>query len=181
MKFREDKASQAAALLLQLGGGRMNHMKLIKLLYLADRDALLRFGRPITFDHYYSLPHGPILSFTLDLVNSDRDPESPSYWDELISERQGHEVALRSSTLETVALSDAERQVLEDVSRDYGSMDQWQLRDLTHTLPEWQDPQGSRVPISIDDILQGEGYDSEDIEAILETLEAEQLADRVWT
>ena len=37
--FREDKATQAAALLLEWAGGRMNYMKLIKLLYLALRNA----------------------------------------------------------------------------------------------------------------------------------------------
>jgi len=55
--FNEAKATQAAALLLKLRGGRMNYMKLIKLLYLVDRTALIRWGRPVTFDSYCSMPH----------------------------------------------------------------------------------------------------------------------------
>ena len=57
--YREDKATQAAARLLRLAGGKLNHMKLMKLLYLADRRALIQWGRPITFDWYVSMPHGP--------------------------------------------------------------------------------------------------------------------------
>ena len=34
----------------------MSYMKLIKLLYLADREALARWGRPITTDQYVSTP-----------------------------------------------------------------------------------------------------------------------------
>ena len=46
--FNEAKATQAAARLLFLRGGTMSYVKLIKLLYLADREALIRWGRPVT-------------------------------------------------------------------------------------------------------------------------------------
>src|SRR3989304_5613958 len=94
LRYREDKAAQAAARLLKLGGGKMNHMKLVKLLYLADRKALLKWGRPITFDWYVSMPHGPALSFTLDKINDSAPPDGSSYWHRIISERKGHEVSL---------------------------------------------------------------------------------------
>ena len=38
MRFNEVKATQAAARLLRNRGGRMKYLKLIKLLYLADRE-----------------------------------------------------------------------------------------------------------------------------------------------
>ena len=66
LKYREDGSTQAAARLLKRAGGPMSHMKLIKLLYLADRRALVRWGRPITCDWYVSMPQGPVPSFTLD-------------------------------------------------------------------------------------------------------------------
>ena len=52
----------------------MSYMKLIKLLYLADREALLRWGRPITFDAYVSMDRGPVLSSVLDLINGGTAP-----------------------------------------------------------------------------------------------------------
>lgn len=61
-RYREEKATEAAARLLKLRGGAMSHMKLIKLLYLLDREAYVRWGRPVTYDTYVSMPHGPVLS-----------------------------------------------------------------------------------------------------------------------
>jgi len=40
----------------------MKYLGLLKLLYLADRDALKEIERPITGDRYFSLKNGPVLS-----------------------------------------------------------------------------------------------------------------------
>src|SRR5258708_26416900 len=71
-KFNEQKAVQAAARLIQHSGGEMNYMALMKLLYLTDREALLRFGRPITGDKVVAMKHGPVLSRVYDLVAHKR-------------------------------------------------------------------------------------------------------------
>jgi len=42
----------------------------IKLLFFADRYHLRKYGRLITEDTYYALPHGPVASNALDVVNS---------------------------------------------------------------------------------------------------------------
>ena len=70
LPFNEAKAAQTAARLLKLRGGRMSYLKLIKLMYLIDREALLRWGRPVTTDCYVSMDKGPILSRTLILSSS---------------------------------------------------------------------------------------------------------------
>ena len=179
LTYREDKATQAAAKLLTLEGGRMSHMKLIKLLYFADREALLQWGRPITFDWYYSLPNGPILSFTLNRINEDPDPSESSYWHEYVSERQDHEVHLLRDAPDD-QLSEADQQILDQIYAELGHLDQWQLRDKSHELPEWQDPQGSRLPIEIEDILRAGGLTDEDAQEICEVLEAESAALRFF-
>ena len=74
LPFNEKKATQAAAHLLKLRGGKMSYMKLIKLLYLADREAILAWGRPITTDGYASMDRGPVLSRVLDLATDGEDP-----------------------------------------------------------------------------------------------------------
>ena len=95
LRFNEKKATQAAARLLRLRGGRMSYMKLIKLLYLADREALLRWGRPISTDRYVSMDHGPVLSRVLNLTSDGDDPECPSVWAESISAPSNYEVELK--------------------------------------------------------------------------------------
>src|SRR5260370_12146701 len=85
LPFNERKATEAAAHLLKLRGGRMSYMKLIKLLYLADREALLRFGCPITTVRYVSIDRGPVLSRVLNLISEEREPAPQSYLPNSIS------------------------------------------------------------------------------------------------
>jgi len=176
MKYREDKATQAAAYLLKLRGEPMSHLKLIKLLYLADRTALISWGRPITFDWYYSMSHGPVLSFTLDRMTSDRDAANPGYWRTYISEVHDNEVSLLVDQVPNDQLSEAEEQLLIRVFNEHGHKSRWELRDYCHNLPEWQDPQGSSLPIHIRTILSAAGFEDVDIEEIEEDFRAEASA-----
>ena len=62
MTFNEQKVAQMAAFLLARGKGKMKYLKLLKLLYLADRESMKRNGHPISGDSYVSMDHGPVLS-----------------------------------------------------------------------------------------------------------------------
>ena len=157
LKYREDKTTQAASILLQLANGSLNVMKLLKLLYFADRHALLNWGRPITFDWYVSMSHGPVLSFTLDKINATKQQDNSSYWHNYISERQEHEVHLINNAPND-QLSPAEENALRSVWKEYGHMDQYEISERSHKLPEWQNPEGSSLPISIGRILLYEGF-----------------------
>ena len=69
------KVIQVAGHLLQKYSGRLNYTKLIKLLYLADREALSKWDVPITGDRYTALHNGPIVSEIYNLiVERHRDP-----------------------------------------------------------------------------------------------------------
>ena len=46
-------------------------LKLVKLLYFADKYHLLKYGRQISGDSYFALPYGPIPSGALDILNFD--------------------------------------------------------------------------------------------------------------
>ncbi len=177
LKYREDKTTQAASILLQLANGSLNVMKLLKLLYFADRYALLTWGRPITFDWYVSMSHGPVLSFTLDKINATKQQDNSSYWHNYISERQDHEVHLINDALND-QLSPAEENALRSVWKEYGHMDQYEIRDLSHKLPEWQNPEGSSLPISIERILLCAGFSDQDVSEVLEVLRTEEFMDR---
>lgn len=175
-RFREEKTTQAAAMLLQLRGGTMSHLKLIKLLYLLDREALTRWGRPITHDWYYSMDNGPVLSFTLDRINGAG--EEDTYWSRFIGERRNHEVRLREDVERPSGqLSPAEEALIREVFEKHGRKSRWELVELSHELPEWQHPHGSRLPIDHADILRNEGFSEEEIGEIAAELEESALAD----
>lgn len=162
-RFREDKATQAAARLLKLRGGRMSHLKLVKLLYLVERESLTRLGLPLTYDAYASLPHGPVLSATLDRINS-AEYYRGGYWDRHIAPKSGHTVSLRDPDhVPGDQLSPAEEALIDEVFQRYGHLPRWELVEVTHRLPEWTDPRGSSLPIEPADILRNEGYSEEEI------------------
>jgi uncharacterized phage-associated protein len=153
----------------------MGVLKLVKLVYFADRAALLRWGRPITFDWYVSMPHGPVASFLLDRINFADDD---SYFRRHITERRGNEVELRGEAPRD-QLSPAEERLLDEIYGELGGLSTWDLRDRSHLLPEWQDPQGSSAPIQIRDILRAEGFGEEQIREIEDALDAEAVADEL--
>ncbi len=154
----------------------MPYLKLIKLLYLADRKALLDLGRPISCDLFVSMPHGPVLSRTYDLILGE--PEKDSYWRRYISAPEDYQIRLLGDAPND-QLSPAEEGILDSVFREFGAMDKWALRDYTHGLPEYHDPDGSSVPIALMEILTGQGVPEEDAKAILEELGAESFAARL--
>ena len=92
LRFDEAKAMQAAAYFLKLRGGQMHYINLIKLLYLTDREALIRWGAPVTTDRHASMDNGPVTSRILNLITEERPKP---VWEKSISAPLGeYEVRL---------------------------------------------------------------------------------------
>jgi len=169
MDLQEEKIAQAAAYLVKKRGqGFMSYMKLIKLLYLADRAALMKWGRPITFDKFASMPHGMVLSGTLDLINGEEDGPA---WNSVFEPCGNREVRLKAEPT-TSKLSRAEIKLLDEIFAEFGSKTRWELRDYTHTLPEWIDPNGSSIPVGFSDVLKFGDRTPAEIEAIKTELQS---------
>jgi len=175
LRFDEEKATQTAALFLKLRGGRMHYLKLIKLLYLTDRAALLEWGVPVTSDRYVSMDNGPVLSGVYSLITEDRPKP---VWSRFISAPLGeYEVELlREAPVDR--LSRAEERLVAEVFAKWGHASRWELVDFLHTLPEWKDPRGSSLPIHIRDILKAGGEDESEIRAIIRELTSMAQADQ---
>ena len=178
LRFNERKATQAAAHLLKLRGGEMSYMKLIKLLYLADRSALLQWGRPITTDSYVSMDRGPVLSRVLDLATDEELPGHTSVWAGHITEPAHYSVRLQRDPGED-ELSEAELGLLDQIFQQHGRKSRWELVDLTHKLPEWKNPQGGAIPIQYRDILKAGGKTEIKIAAVEDELEGVALAENL--
>lgn len=169
------KAAQMAAFFAKKSGGQISTLKLTKLLYLADRESIKRYGLPISFDNAVSMPHGPVLTRILNLTNGESVAADQDQWDEWIGDRENHFVSLnRGFEVEDLdQLSDADIEVMSSVWETFGPMTPWQLRDYTHeNLPEWQDPNGSMIPISDEDRLLAILGDADEASALAEEIEA---------
>ncbi len=182
IRFDEAKATQAAAYFLKLRGGQMHYIKLIKLLYLTDREALLRWGVLVTTDRHVSMDNGPVTSKILSLITDDRPKP---IWSEYISAPLGdYEVRLLKEA-PTSRLSRAEEKLMAEIFEKFGYRNRWDLIDnVMHKLPEWKDPNGSSTPISVRDILVAAGEREEEIRAIIKELcsvaDAEENLARVY-
>jgi uncharacterized phage-associated protein len=170
VKFDEIKTTQASALLMQAcNERRMPYIKLIKLLYLADREALSRWGRPITSDTYVSMRNGPVLSRTLDLITDES--EEKTYWYNFFSPAKGFDIELKKKP-DFDELSKAEIDLIKEIASKFGSMGKWDLVDnVMHKLPEWSNPGNGAIPIEYEDILKAFHKTPQEINGILEELE----------
>jgi len=159
--YNPQKAAQAASYLLGRNDGRMNYTKLIKILYLADRESLRRFDRPVTTDAPFSMDNGPVLS---NIYNHIKE-EGNSDWEKLI-ELEGYDVILKKRA-PIGELSPCELEILDEIFQQFRNMDVWDLVAYCHkNLPEWTDPEGSSIPILFEEILEAVGKSGKEIEYI---------------
>lgn len=175
--FNERRTAQAAAFFLHHAGGRLPLLKLMKLLYLAERESLRVFGEPISGDKLVSMQHGPVLSKTLDMMNG-WGGEAQGGWNTWVEDRSGHDLALRDPSMirspeqDLLELSDGDLEILESIWEKFGHMGKYDLVEYTHSpaCPEWVDPRGSSRPIPPAKLLKAIGYEGEALQSTLEHL-----------
>lgn len=178
--FREAKTAQMAAYLLRRDGGQMNYTKLMKLLYLADRESMRQTGDSMTHDRFYSMEYGPVLSQTLNMVR-----EAPgAQWGRLI-EKRGYNVCLTDSarTLnddDLDELSKANRRILDQLWDQFGPMFWKDVVKWTHdNCEEWQDPRKSSHAIPTADVFKALGFSDDQSQDMAKDYEERRRLDRV--
>ncbi len=176
--FNEVKATQVAARFLTLRGGVMSYVKLVKLLYLTDREALIRWGRPITTDRHISLDNGPVVGRVHDLIRDEPPPNCFRFWRRFISEPKDYEVRLLDNP-GNGELSSSEQALIDEIFAQHGSQSRWAVVDFSRSLPEWTNPDGGALPIRYGDILKAAHKSAEEISAIEEALDSAALVERV--
>jgi hypothetical protein len=84
LKFRP-KIEKIVELMLHLAHKRpgADKYQAVKFFYLADREHLNRYGRPISFENYYAMSYGPVASTVLDLLNGNMWPAKNAGIEEL--------------------------------------------------------------------------------------------------
>jgi len=147
----------------------MSYLRLLKLLYIADRESLRESGRPIVGTRPVAMDFGPVLSEVLDLVNGQHADEA--VWSEFIR-KDGYAVALEKDP-GVLSLSRHEIERLTKTSEEYRNTDDWEIVKQTHAFEEWKNniTLGTSTPIPLEDMIKAVGRANE-LEDILQ--EAEQ-------
>lgn len=164
----------------------------VKLLFLADREHLLRFGRTITGDSYSALPYGPTPDRTLDLLSGlervvleGKEPNS----NEVAELSKNFSVAdLAHPTYHAKckpdfdALSKSDLMVLDSVLSKHGRMNFNELMTLTHGLKAYtlawrNDSDRKKFPMAFEDFFAEEPDKAE----FLKEIEEEQQLTKLFS
>lgn len=155
MNFK--KTIQAATLLAEGEPGSMiSRMRLLKLLYIADRESLGEIGRTISDDAHAALKKGPILSDFYDVIKGETTQSSEF---NKFFKSEGYRLRLLKSA-GLGHLNKFEIRKLKDISQRFQYVDDEDLSELTHGFAEWEKnvpKSNSSRPISRHDILEAIG------------------------
>ena len=176
--FDEKRATHAAAYLIKLAGGQLNYLKMVKMLYFADRYSILHYGYPISGGNYFSMKMGPVVSEIMDAAKNNNNKYS--YWASVIHKRSN--TMSMSKDIDTDELSKNDEKALEEVFLA--------LRKLTHRelidgychdgkkTPEWtRIEDDSRAPLKVEKILRTLGGNPED--QIMQVTANAELAEKL--
>lgn len=177
-RFHPEKTVEAAALLLKYHGEPIKYLGLLKMLYIADRVALAQMEQPITGDHYVSMDYGPVLSGVYDLIKGQPVGDALPLWSKFISSREENYISLLGDPGDG-ELCEEEEEILRQVYETFGQLDPFEVAEWTHDLPEWKDPEGSAIPIVVEEILKNLGKSDAEIVRIQEDTMREAYLDEI--
>lgn len=160
-------------------GMNVTKLRLIKWLYLAERESYKEFGEPLTGDRLGALRHGPAPSETLAIIEGKSRAFPAMLWSNTIRVDREHRhqyvklgptCAYRSID-ELDRFSEAEIVLLEGIWGKYGRWSATRLERYLHdanNFPEWRWKEGDGTNwIDTEDILECVGFDRGDIESMV--------------
>ncbi len=146
--------------------GPTDRIKIVKLLYLADKYHLLRYGRTVTTDDYFAMGNGPVGSTVRDVLVLNEialSPKEYKYASKLLKKIDEYKLAINES--EDVQplfemLSETDKEALDFVINTFGNKKYGELIEYTHKYPEWKQHKEAlesnltkREPISTEEML----------------------------
>lgn len=135
---------------------RINYLKLMKLMYLIEKQSLESYGRFITNDKFVSMKRGPVLSNTYSAIKNDLWGDDQPFWNNYLKTEVDTDKRIFDCVIKhngnTPNLNKTEEVVVDVVLDVFGSYSEFELVEYTHkSLPEWNREVGSSAsPIEID-------------------------------
>ena len=140
VNFNYEKAIQAINILADKSSNNSTgKLKTVKLLWLADRYHLRRYGRPIFNDFYFAMEFGPVPSSIKDLLtenNSFLGDDEKKYLNKYLVIEKNKAKTKRKPDLLVFSKSDIE--AIEKIFTTYGNMTASELVTFSHKFPEWK-------------------------------------------
>lgn len=165
--FEEEKATQLAALFLKLCEEEIHFLRLLALMYTADRESLKEQDQPITGDACFLTEYGIFLGQVFVLLMNSEDGDDCSYWARHIEKRKGQAKVSLLKDPGRGELSKVEVDIVEFIC------DHFRFPKMDRDFPEWQNPEVEygliMKPLNNYDLLQNHlGKTKEDLDHIKE-------------
>jgi hypothetical protein len=181
LAFDLEKSMAAVACLLTKSATPLTVLFLIKMLYAADREALVGWHRTITGDQPVSMDNGPVLSRIYNLMRGQETGKCAEAWSKVFQPLEKNSMKLQPDVnVEKLVdhLSDREIDALnhayEKVQRVKGKIGDWAHKEF----PEWEDPKSSSKPIDFALVLKNQGLSAEEVASVVAEIEQVQSAKR---
>ena len=147
---------------------RLNYMKLIKLIYIADRVCLDRYCFAISGDTYRSMKNGPVLENLYNCIKNNNS-QYQKEWNKFF-DKDGYDLIAKTKSDYYGETSKAEREIIDDIDEKYHNKDEWYLVDEVHKFPEWNkeaETNNTSTVIEKADILKSLGRTDSEINEIM--------------
>jgi len=171
-QFDIDKTREALAYLASKSPSGRDKYILCKLLFLADKYHLVRYGRTITGDRYFAMEHGPAPNRVLGQLDMlIEEPESVPALASLLKVDHAFRYPRISLARHTdfENLSESDKEALDEILTRHGSKGFPELRALTHEMVAYKKAWGARTKGSVP--MDFEDFFEEDADAIAGVLE----------
>ena len=165
--FDYKKATQGLNHFALKAGGQISKLKALKLIYLADRYHLRKYGRLITNDIYFAMNLGPVPSGVKDIAEASRflGKKEKDYAPKYLTAKTAYNLQSVKPVDESV-FSDSDIEALDFIWNKFGHLKRYQLADLTHKYPEWKKHEqalnlNSRIQRDLEDFFNDPDSDVE--------------------
>ena len=179
--YNYKKAVQALNYYALKQGGNINKMKALKLIYLADRYHLRKYGRLITNDTYFAMAFGPVPSAVKDIAERSfiLGEIETTYSKKYITQVNKYYYKSRER-IDNPVFSQSDFEALDIVWENYGNYDQFELAELTHKYPEWKKHERAldtspRIQMALEDLFENLDESLDDIIVLSEQEQEERL------
>ncbi len=164
MNIKDRKLVQVLAYFANKNTSRqINKLKAIKLVWVADRFHLRKYGRLVSGDEYFALKYGPVASQLKNIAEHDNYlPESYiEYAKEFIKPTDDRLTIMARQKADNNLLSQTDREALDFAWAKFGSQTGFNLANFSHMYPEWlkfkdviESGEVSRAKISLVDFFE---------------------------
>src|ERR1017187_24015 len=168
--FSFAKAQAALLYLANMSLSEFTKGKACKIIFLADKQHLVKNARPVTGDWYAAMEHGPGPSRLLALLDEIEDgatsPEAIEVSGALdLDRRFQYPRLLPKRKPDLSQLSESDIEALDSTVHAFGTMTFAQLRALTHETPAYEKAWSERLPQTNRGIMKFEDFFEEDGDA----------------